>query len=79
MLDLTLAFHHAVTDDDTKLATDLERLTTLAGTGDYPYYADIAHFMAGLPLPSASTAQWLTDEATVRARWRHLVQARRDR
>ncbi|MGW9618736.1 ATP/GTP-binding protein [Streptomyces diastaticus] len=79
MLDLTLAFHHAVTDDDTKLATDLERLTALAGTGDYPYYADIAHFMAGLPLPSASTAQWLTDEATVRARWRHLVQARRDR
>ncbi|MER7773234.1 hypothetical protein [Kitasatospora sp. NPDC096140] len=37
---------------------------------------DIAHYMAGQPLPQLSTTLWLDDEETVRNRQRSLVAAR---
>ncbi|MCX4638484.1 hypothetical protein OG775_25755 [Streptomyces platensis] len=45
----------------------------------YAYYTDIAHFMAGLPLPdgAGSGAQWLGWEGPPRVRWRGLVMSRR--
>ncbi|MBQ0867347.1 ATP/GTP-binding protein [Streptomyces sp. RK75] len=78
MLDLALAFHHAVQGDHHQLADPLSRLQTLAQDGDYAYYADIVCFMADLSLARAATwTQWLDAAATVRARWQTLVQHRR--
>ncbi|WP_405787245.1 hypothetical protein OG753_04260 [Streptomyces sp. NBC_00029] len=79
VLELALAFHHAVQVEEDKARAVISRLRELARSGDYTYYADIAHFMAGLPLPSPSPATWLHGPNAVRARWRQLVQDRRDR
>ncbi|MFD9271598.1 hypothetical protein ACFWB1_38005 [Streptomyces goshikiensis] len=77
-LELALAFHHAVQGDHDKVRAVIARLRDLARTGDYAYYADIAHFMADLPL-TASLANWLGGPDEVRARWHQLVQTRRTR
>ncbi|MFB8440611.1 hypothetical protein ACFC7A_16350 [Streptomyces niveus] len=78
VLDLALCFHHAVRDNRPALAAIIARLRERAHTGDYAYYADITHYMAGLPLPAPSPAQWLDGEQETRARWRTLVTTRRD-
>ncbi|MGI5485039.1 ATP/GTP-binding protein [Streptomyces lavendofoliae] len=77
LLDLGLAFHHAVQGDENKVSAVIDRLRELARSGDYAYYADIAHFMAGLRLPDGSSARWLDGHEAVRARWQQLVQTRR--
>ncbi|WP_258053014.1 hypothetical protein [Streptomyces sp. Ru73] len=70
-LELALAFHHAIRDDQEGIRTSIRRLRELTRRDYYAYYADIAHFMAGLPLPaeSASPARWLNGEQNTRARW----------
>ncbi|MFH8411275.1 ATP/GTP-binding protein [Streptomyces sp. NPDC018019] len=80
-LELALAFHHAVRDHHTALADSIGRLRELTREDYYAYYVDIAHFMAGLPLPAdASRPQprWLDDEQHTRDRWRALVAMRRN-
>ncbi|MFJ2650349.1 ATP/GTP-binding protein [Streptomyces sp. NPDC087420] len=78
-LQLALCFHHAVLDAQDDLATAITRLCELTQSGDYSYYVDIAHFMAGLPLPEhTARARWIDGEQQTRERWRHLVTTRRD-
>ncbi|MGA5363925.1 hypothetical protein [Streptomyces purpurascens] len=77
-MDLALAFHHTVRDDQDQLALTVARLRETTRGGDFAYYVDIAHFMADLPLPHAFDAQWIGGEQSVRERWRGLVTARRD-
>ncbi|WP_331761928.1 ATP/GTP-binding protein [Streptomyces sp. NBC_01546] len=79
VLELALAFHHAVQGEEDKVRVVINRLRELSRTGDYAYYADISHFMAGLRLPDGSSAHWLDGLETVRARWQQLVQDRRAR
>ncbi|MFE3143383.1 hypothetical protein [Streptomyces scopuliridis] len=77
-LDLALCFHHAVRDNRHALATTIARLRERTHTGDYAYYADITHFMGGLPLPAPSPARRLDGEQETRTRWHTLVITRRD-
>ncbi|UIX32125.1 ATP/GTP-binding protein [Streptomyces sp. GQFP] len=78
-LQLALCFHHAVLDAQDDLATAITRLRELTRSGDYAYYVDIAHFMAGLPLPEhTARARWIDGEQQTRERWRHLVMTRRN-
>src|SRR5579884_2097400 len=79
LLDLAVAFHHAVRGDAEQLAAAISRLGQVAASGDYAYYVDIAHFMGGLPLNAPSSARWLDGPEPTRQRWRALVTARRDR
>ncbi|MFC8015448.1 hypothetical protein [Streptomyces cinereoruber] len=79
VLELALAFHHAVLGERDKVRAVIDRLRELSRTGDYAYYADIAHYMGGLPLPGPSTAQWLDGADAVRDRWHRLVQTHRAR
>ncbi|MBB1258325.1 ATP/GTP-binding protein [Streptomyces alkaliterrae] len=76
VLELALAFHHAVLGESDKVRAVIGRLQEQTRTGDYAYYIDIAHFMAGFPLAEASTARWLDSAEDVRARWRQLVHTR---
>ncbi|MGK5629151.1 ATP/GTP-binding protein [Streptomyces sp. URMC 123] len=78
-LELALAFHHAVRDEHHDLPSTIARLRALTSSGDYAYTTDIAHWMAGLPLPAPSTAIWLEGPDAVRARWQRLVRTRRTR
>ncbi|MEU7553156.1 ATP/GTP-binding protein [Streptomyces sp. NPDC044571] len=78
-LELALAFHHAVQGDHDKVRAVIDRMRELAQTGDYAYSSDLAHFMAGLPLPDRSPTVWLDGPDAVRARWHHLVESRRAR
>lgn len=77
LLELALALHHTVRGDDAAVRNDMARLEELTRSGDYTYYTDIAHFMAGLPLTSASSARRTDGEQPTRQRWRDLVTARR--
>jgi len=77
VLELALCFHHAVRDDDDQLTAAITRLSDLTQGGDYAYYVDIAHFMAGLALQTPSPAQWIDGQDVVRDRWRNLVTDRR--
>ncbi|WP_247614620.1 ATP/GTP-binding protein [Streptomyces tagetis] len=78
-LQLALCFHHAVLDAPEDLAPALARLRDLTH-GDYAYYVEIAHHMAGLPLPEGAVrARWIDGEERTRERWRELVLARRRR
>ncbi|MEU9015506.1 hypothetical protein AB0D12_38605 [Streptomyces sp. NPDC048479] len=52
------------------------RLRDLTQSGNYAYYVDLAHFMAGLALDVPSEARWLDGEQLTRSRWRALVTAR---
>ncbi|MEU0273783.1 SPOR domain-containing protein [Streptomyces sp. NPDC006307] len=78
VLELALAFHHAVLGERDKVRAVIDRLRELARTGDYVYYADIAYYMADLPLDSPPTARWIDGEQTVRSRWSMLVASRRE-
>jgi hypothetical protein len=77
-LDLALAFHHAVRNDQDQVAATIARLRENTRGGDFSYYTDIAAFMAGLPLEAASCARWLDGQLPTRQRWRTLVTTRRD-
>ncbi|MCI3907807.1 ATP/GTP-binding protein [Streptomyces spectabilis] len=77
-LDLVLAFHHAVRDDQDQVAEAIAGLRENTRGGDYAYYSDIAAFMARLPLEEASSALWIDGAEPTRQRWRSLVTARRD-
>ncbi len=78
-LEIALAFHQAVLDDHQALAATIARLRQQTSDGAFAYYTDIAHFMAGLPLPEGHTApNWLDDAAATRTRWRDIVTERRD-
>ena len=64
--------------NDPALAAAVTQLRDLALGGDYAYYTDIAHHTASLTADhTRSDVRWLKDEATVRDRWRALVNARR--
>ncbi|MCM2420239.1 ATP/GTP-binding protein [Streptomyces sp. RKAG293] len=77
-LQLALCFHHAVLDARDDLASGIVRLRELTRSGDYTYYVEIAHFMAGLPLPAhTARARWIDGEQRTRERWRSLVALRR--
>ncbi|MFI1585648.1 ATP/GTP-binding protein [Embleya sp. NPDC020630] len=76
-LELAVCFHHAVRDDHPQAAASIDRLRDLTRSGDYAYYVDIGHFMAGFPLAAPSSARWLDGDAATRDRWRALVIARR--
>lgn len=79
-LELAAAFHQAVLDNQNALTATVSRLRELASNGDFTYYTDIAHFMAGLPLPAGHVApRWLDGEEATRSRWRELVTTRRER
>lgn len=77
-LELALCFHHAVHNAHDQVAAAISRLRDLTSSGDYAYLADAAHFMADLPLPAPSPAQWLDGQQRTRERWRSLVITRRD-
>ncbi|MFJ9250702.1 hypothetical protein [Streptomyces sp. NPDC101776] len=78
-IELAGAFHQAVLDDHTALNATLTRLREETSDEDHAYFVDIAHFMAGLPLPAEHTApRWLDGGQATRGRWRDLVTARRD-
>ncbi|WP_030889963.1 hypothetical protein [Streptomyces sp. NRRL S-1868] len=77
-VELALAFQHAVRGEEEDLAAVINRLRALTATGDFAYFTDITHFMAGLPLPEPSTTRWTTSEGDVRSAWRGLVQARQE-
>lgn len=75
-LELAVAYHQAVLNDQAALATTISRLQELTRDGDYAYYVDIAHFMADLPLPEPSVTRWAESEEQVHAAWRRLVRDR---
>ncbi|MGW2082454.1 ATP/GTP-binding protein [Streptomyces sp. NPDC001939] len=78
MLELALAFHHAVRDERDQIDEAVNRLRARAPGDNYAFYSDLVLFMADQPLREPSTAHWLDeDEANVRRRWRTLVTARR--
>lgn len=60
------------------MAATVNRLRTLTTTGDFAYFADIAHFMAGLPRSTGSTTRWAYDEEQVRSRGHALVPGRQE-
>ncbi|MEU1520378.1 ATP/GTP-binding protein [Streptomyces sp. NPDC005811] len=76
VLELALVFHHTVRGEQDDVQAAIDRLHALTESGDHGYYRDIAHCLAGLPLP-ASTTVWLDGPEEVRARWHQLVQDRR--
>ncbi|WP_326693170.1 hypothetical protein OIE63_39255 (plasmid) [Streptomyces sp. NBC_01795] len=78
-VELVLAFHHAIRDDQQQLADSIQHLNAIADRGDYASYADIAHFMANRPQPAGSSAstRWIGPPDQVHTRWRDLVTARR--
>ncbi|MDH3039026.1 hypothetical protein [Streptomyces sp. TRM75561] len=57
-LDLALAFHHAVRDDQDQVVATIAWLRENTRGGDFAYYGDIAAFMADLPLPKPSVTRW---------------------
>ncbi|MEU9405753.1 ATP/GTP-binding protein [Streptomyces sp. NPDC048281] len=78
VLELTLVFHHTVRNEQDDAQAAIARLHALTATSDR-YYRDIAHSIAGLPLPEPSTTLWLDDPEEVRARWHRILQDRRTR
>lgn len=50
---------HLTNDLPSKVRAVIDRLRELPPTGDCPYYADIAQYMGGLPLPGPSSAHRL--------------------
>lgn len=76
LLDVALAFHHAVRGDQDPLATVIGRLREATTSGDFAYYVNIAAAMGDLPQPDGPAIHWLDSESAVRARWRTLVTTR---
>ncbi|MCY0954124.1 ATP/GTP-binding protein [Streptomyces sp. H27-S2] len=78
LLELATAFHHAVLNGHDQVGASISRVRNLTGeNSDYGYYADIAAYMADLPLPAPSCVRWIDSEEQTRARWRSLVTTRR--
>ncbi|MFI8515330.1 tetratricopeptide repeat protein [Streptomyces sp. NPDC085460] len=75
LLELAVVYHHAVRGDEAAAREALARLARLTTGGDYAYFLDAAHHMAGLVLPAPSTVRWAGDADAVPARWRALVAA----
>jgi predicted negative regulator of RcsB-dependent stress response len=75
-VELALALHHAARGEDQELVATIAQLRELTASGDFAYFTDIAHYMAGLPCPAESTTRWVDGEEEVRARWSALAQAR---
>jgi hypothetical protein len=75
-LDLALAFHHAVRNDQDQVAA-IARLRENTRGGDFAYYSDIAVFMADMAPAHPSGARWVDGEPATRQRWQALVTARR--
>ncbi|WP_159400023.1 hypothetical protein [Streptomyces griseochromogenes] len=65
-MELATAFHHAVRGEHQDLAATIGRLRELTVSGDFAYFVDVAHFMAGLPLPGPSAIRWTEREEHVR-------------
>lgn len=78
-VELACAFHHAIRNDEPQVAAAIDRLHVLTASGDFAYFVDVAHFMAGLPLPGPTTTIWIDEPDVVRARWQHLVHTRQAR
>ncbi|MFI9240860.1 hypothetical protein [Streptomyces sp. NPDC053079] len=76
-IELALAFHYAVRNEDQDPAATIDRLRVLTATGDFAHFTDIAHYMAGLRLPGPTATHWIDSPEAVRTRWQHLVHARR--
>ncbi|MFZ3562890.1 ATP/GTP-binding protein [Streptomyces sp. BH097] len=78
LLELALAFHHAVLGDDSQIDARLACLSEVTAGGDYAYYTDLTCFMADRLLPTgpAQSLNWLDGETVVRERWRALVVTR---
>ncbi|MER5200985.1 hypothetical protein ACWD3J_46455 [Streptomyces sp. NPDC002755] len=77
-LDLALAFHHAVRNDQDQVAATVARQRENTRGGDFAYYSDIVAFMADLPLEEASPTHWIDGAQHTRRRFRGLVTARRN-
>ncbi|WP_320784218.1 ATP/GTP-binding protein [Streptomyces sp. CRN 30] len=76
-LQLVLCFHHALVGAHDEVEAGISRLHDLTHGGDYAYFVEIAHFMAGLPLPpDIARAQWIDGEEQTRERWRGMVRTR---
>lgn len=50
-------FHHAVAGNDDTFTIALRHLRDLTEGGDYAYYVDLAHFMAGLTVSDGVSAR----------------------
>ncbi|MFF6888636.1 tetratricopeptide repeat protein [Streptomyces sp. NPDC012421] len=77
LLELAVAFHHAVRGNETDVGEVLGRLTVVTAGGDHAYYLDIAHHLASLIPPASSAVRWADTPETVRTRWRNMVGSRR--
>ncbi|MEW2219021.1 enoyl-CoA hydratase-related protein [Streptomyces sp. NPDC006990] len=76
-LETALAFHHAVRDDQERLAHGLGRLRDLSRGGGHAHCIEIARFMAGQPPAMNATARWIDGGQALRGRRNTLVQHRR--
>ncbi|MGW6463955.1 hypothetical protein [Streptomyces rubiginosohelvolus] len=79
MLELAVVFHHTVVNHANAATATIARLHRLTSSGNYAYYADIAHRMASTENDIPSAARWIDDEATVHHCWRSLTTTRRSR
>ncbi|MFD0303924.1 ATP/GTP-binding protein, partial [Streptomyces sp. NPDC127123] len=76
LLDLAVAFHHAAREENEAVQETCDQLADLTRGGDYGYYLEAVHYLAGLA-PAASTVRWAEDPGAVRDRWQGLVASRR--
>ncbi|WP_331726458.1 ATP/GTP-binding protein [Streptomyces uncialis] len=77
LLEIALAFHHAVRDEHQDLTDLVDRLHTLTADGDFAYFTDVAAAMGNLPHPPRPTVRWLHGHDPVRDSWHALVTTRR--
>ncbi|MFJ2407010.1 zeta toxin family protein [Streptomyces xanthochromogenes] len=77
-LELVVCFHHAVRGAADCAAASIARLNDLTRGGDYAYYVDIAHFMAGLPHQPHSTVRWLHGPDAAWNNWRRIIITRQE-
>ncbi|WP_159047655.1 hypothetical protein [Streptomyces sp. WM6378] len=65
-----MTFHHTIRCAVASITASLPRLHGLTQNGDDAYSVDIAHFMAGNPMPRpGSRPRWFDGEATTPERW----------
>ncbi|WKV73510.1 hypothetical protein AW27_019485 [Streptomyces sp. PCS3-D2] len=77
-VELALAFHHAVRGEDQDRAAAIGRLRALTANGDFAYFTDIAHLMAGFSLSACCTERRVTRQGE-RCLRRHEFATARDR
>ncbi len=73
-----MCFHHAVRGAADCAAASIARLHDLTRGGDYAYYVDIAHFMAGLPQQPHATVRWLHGPDAAWNNWRRIITTRQE-